>query len=950
MTPRQKDTTSNTFGLGIRARLFALILLACVPPAGLMLYSAVETRQIAIENAKIDLREMVQLTANDLERMIRGAEQLLLVLAQVPAVRQPDQAACSRLFADLVKEYKRYTTFSTITRSGDVICTGLPSAGAVNLKDRDYFEAVMKTGRPARGRPILGRITNRPALPVAHPLTDSSGAVSGVVVAGLDLGRYAESVAQAAVLHPGFIIGIRDAEGRVLFRHPEPDKWIGKVFPEAPITQIILANKTGGPAEVAGVDGVVRVYAFSPLPLAEGANFWLVVGVAKDELLQEINQAFSRNLWLLGIAALVALIAAWVLAELIIRRRVNTLVQAAQRIGQGDYGARIGGPYRYGELGSLAKSFDEMATAMQRHVDEITQAEVQLRRLNRALKTLSECNQALVRALNESHLLAEICQNFVTLGGYKLAWVGYAEQDKAKSVRPVAQAGFEEGHLDTLHITWADTARGQGPTGTAIRIGMPVINNDILTNPAFAAWKEAALKRGYASSIALPLVSEGRVFGALKIYAGAPDAFHEEEVALLTELANDLAYGVNNLRARAERERAEEALRDREEKFRQISASARDAVILMNNEGQIAFWNPAAERIFGYTAREAVGRELHETIVPEQYRDAHVRGVKQFCETGTGPYIGKVTELQARRRDGSEFPIELSISAMQLGGKWHAAAMLQDITERKRAEEEIHKLNADLEQRVVERTRQLEATNKELESFSYSVSHDLRAPLRAIDGYSQMMQEDYAEKLDDEGRRLFGVIRESSRKMGALIDDLLAFSRLGRETMASAEFDMEQLVDEVAATLQAGDPARRPVITRKHLPQAWGDRALLRQVWINLLSNAAKFTGAKEQPVIEVNGDTDGGENVYCVKDNGVGFDMQYYDKLFGVFQRLHSNDEFPGTGVGLAIVQRIVTRHGGRVWAESKLNEGARFVFALPGPSISLKRESTPPPKFSGL
>jgi PAS domain S-box-containing protein len=250
-----------------------------------------------------------------------------------------------------------------------------------------------------------------------------------------------------------------------------------------------------------------------------------------------------------------------------------------------------------------------------------------------------------------------------------------------------------------------------------------------------------------------------------------------------------------------------------------------------------------------------------------------------------------------------------------------------DITERKRAEEKITQLNADLERRAA----QLEISNKELEGFSYSVSHDLRSPLRAVDGYSQMLEEDYGGKLDDEGRRLLGVIRRSSQKMGVLIDDLLAFSHLGRKSISAVKTDMNALVNEVVEELgpAAGDIASHCEIGT--LPDAWCDRALLRQVWVNLLSNALKYSGNRNPPAIRVAGHNGGAENVYSVSDNGAGFDMQYYDKLFGVFQRLHSEEEFAGTGVGLAIVQRVVTRHGGRVWAEGKVDAGATFYFALP-------------------
>jgi len=225
---------------------------------------------------------------------------------------------------------------------------------------------------------------------------------------------------------------------------------------------------------------------------------------------------------------------------------------------------------------------------------------------------------------------------------------------------------------------------------------------------------------------------------------------------------------------------------------------------------------------------------------------------------------------------------------------------------------------------------ELEEKNRELESFSYSVSHDLRAPLRAIIGFSRILEEGYGEKLDDEGRRLLKVVRENSQKMGELIDDLLELSRLGRKPLSTAEIDMKRMADEVFRTVSA-DGWQSHQLALGSLPPAPGDPTLLRQAWANLLGNAIKFSSKCERPVIEVSGQEIGAELVYCVKDNGAGFDMRYYDKLFGVFQRLHGEDEFAGTGVGLAIVHRVISRHGGRVWAEGREGEGAAFYFSLP-------------------
>jgi PAS domain S-box-containing protein len=262
----------------------------------------------------------------------------------------------------------------------------------------------------------------------------------------------------------------------------------------------------------------------------------------------------------------------------------------------------------------------------------------------------------------------------------------------------------------------------------------------------------------------------------------------------------------------------------------------------------------------------------------------------------------------------------------------------RDITERKKdradleaAKAKIELMNQELEHRVQERTAQLHSTIQELEAFSYSVSHDLRAPLRAIDGFSKLLFEDYYSQLNPEGRRIIDVIRNSTVRMGHLIDGLLAFSRLGRQAMGSSEIDMAELARDAFIEANATDPGRKIEFKIADLPPAIGDRILMRQVFINLFSNALKFTRDRNPAVIEAGWKPEGNENVFYVRDNGVGFDMRYVGKIFGVFQRLHGVDEFEGTGLGLAIVQRIVHRHGGRVWAEGAIGEGATIYFTLP-------------------
>lgn len=378
----------------------------------------------------------------------------------------------------------------------------------------------------------------------------------------------------------------------------------------------------------------------------------------------------------------------------------------------------------------------------------------------------------------------------------------------------------------------------------------------------------------------------------------------------------------------SERKRAEAALRESEERFRSLYENSTIGMYRTTPEGRILMANPSLVRMLGYEDfNDLAQRDLGKNGFDDGF--TRIDFLSQIEKNGQ--IIGQ--ESAWKRRDGSTVFIRESSKAIRdaSGKTIFFEGTVEDVSARHLAEEEIGKLNAELEQRVQQRTAQLETANKELEAFSYSVSHDLRAPLRAIDGFSRIVLEEYAPKLDDEGRRLLEVIIGNTRKMGQLIDDLLAFSRLSRQQMAFALVNLAALADDAFSELKSAEKGRRIEFKINALPAAHGDRSMLRHVLINLLSNALKFTRPRAIARIEIGDRAAIGETIYYVKDNGVGFDMEYAHKLFGVFQRLHGSDEFEGTGVGLAIAQRIVLRHGGRIWAESGKGGGATFYFSLP-------------------
>jgi PAS domain S-box-containing protein len=375
-----------------------------------------------------------------------------------------------------------------------------------------------------------------------------------------------------------------------------------------------------------------------------------------------------------------------------------------------------------------------------------------------------------------------------------------------------------------------------------------------------------------------------------------------------------------------QRRRAEEALRESEERYRLLAEAAHDMIYIINREGNVDYANSFATQQFGRLPGEIIGRPHAELFLSDD-AERQQANLRQVLEAGQPLYVENLTQFPNRRIWLGTWLVPIKDEAGQVKS---ILGVSRDITKRKQAEEEIQRLNAELEQRVVERTAQLEAANKELEAFSYSVSHDLRAPLRAVDGFSRILVEDYAPQLPPDAARHLKTIRENSQQMGHLIDDLLAFSRLSRQALNKQAVTTADLVHQVLADLRAEQEGRHVEISMGDLPPCQADSGLLRQVWMNLLSNALKYTRKCEVARIEIGWQEQDGESVYFVRDNGTGFDMQYAGKLFGVFQRLHRSEEYEGTGVGLAIVQRIIHRHGGRVWAEAEPDRGATFYFTI--------------------
>lgn len=372
--------------------------------------------------------------------------------------------------------------------------------------------------------------------------------------------------------------------------------------------------------------------------------------------------------------------------------------------------------------------------------------------------------------------------------------------------------------------------------------------------------------------------------------------------------------------------------RKQQEEIRALLAaiidSSSDAIIGKDPTGRVVSWNAGAEHMFGYTAEEMLGESILRICSPDRQEEEQ-KVLERARQGETREY-----ETVRIRKDGRPVSISLTVSPIRVEGGQIVglSSIARDITDRKEAERQILRLNAELERRVQARTAELTAANNELEAFTYSVAHDLRAPLRHIDAFTRILAEDFSAQLPPEAKRYLEIVRKGSQNMSRLVDDLLNLARVGRQELKREATPLNEIVEQVIADLK-GEIGKRQVEWHVEcLPTVDGDPGLLKQVFANLLSNAVKYTRPRNKAVIEVGQRRMNGNSAIYVRDNGVGFSMNYADKLFGVFQRLHRSEEFEGTGVGLAIVERVIRRHGGRVWAESELDQGATFYFTLNG------------------
>ena len=606
-----------------------------------------------------------------------------------------------------------------------------------------------------------------------------------------------------------------------------------------------------------------------------------------------------------------------------LEQRVNEIQVVNKALGE----SRVAALNLMDDAVEARKQAEHTSIDLARVAEERRLAVDAFRKVNRTLKALSASSKALSHAGEEKDYLREICRIVQEDCGHAMVWIGFAGDDEKKSVTPAAYAGFEEGYLDTLQLTWADAERGRGPTGTAIRTGKAVECKDMLTDPAFAPWREEALKRAYACSIALPLFTmvHDRAFGAITIYGREPNSFSEDEVKLLSELASDLALGIQTIRLRAAHARAEEAIHESEVRYRSLFNGMTEGFalheIICDDKGEPFDYryldvNKAFERLTGLARGDVV--EKTYTAMPKLLGEDPKRVAIYGRVALTGEPVRFETFSPALK---THFEIySYRPAPMQF------AVILSDITEQVENRKKIDELNTFLKRRAAE----LSSSYTELQTLTQLLSHDLRVPLRVVSGYSHLLLKEYRDKIDASGNKYITLLDKGVQQVNTLLDNMLLLSGISRKQMWLQRVNLSVLAKEVAEDLQRSQPDRKAEIIIQDNVLEWADQGFMKQVLQNLLENAWEFTHSRERPRIEFGTIAGQSPQVCFVRDNGIGFDPQDAQKLFTPFRRLAPDNDFAAPGAGLAIVERIIQRHGGKVWAEGEKDKGAVFYFKL--------------------
>ncbi|GFO69241.1 hypothetical protein GMLC_28200 [Geomonas limicola] len=736
----------------------------------------------------------------------------------------------------------------------------------VSVADRRYFRNALASGQFSSGEYIVSRMAGRPTLNLCYPYQDATGTLLGALTIAFDLDRLAHAVPQPQGDSCRYVL--LDHRGVVLARSYPPEGKLGTSDPPGALARM-QGTEDQGFFIATGADHAERAFSYRRLTLKGESRPYLYVrtGVPVATTLAQVNAMLGRNLILFISSLTCALGVAWLIGKHSIVNRVAVLRAASQRLADGDLKVRVSNLLVGGDLGQLGRSFDEMAQQLEARERERDLAEQAQRRSENRYRSLFENSLFGMVAVGPDNRFVRVNDTFCQLLGY--------------------QADELVGVMDFLQVTHPDDLPLSQQMHSAMVCGEV---------PRYTLEKRYLTKGG--------------------------DVVHV--VLFVERIPSEPGHWDGNTACILD-------ITERKENQERMRLFFERQVVGMAITGPDKRWlqtNARLQHLLGYSAQELSEKSWEDLTHPDDLEKSR----EYFDLMLTGEIDEYVIEKRYLRRDGSTLFFIMSIGCVRRydGSVDYVLALYDDITDRTRAEQEILLLQSCLEQRVQERTAQLERAVAEQEAFSYSVSHDLRSPLRHINSYLALLQEESGQQLPEAALDFLRRSRQASIKMGHLIDDLLELSRVSRSKLVKQTVNLSALAADITASLRESDPARRVEVEITPGIKALGDKILLGQVLENLLGNAWKYTARREGARLSFGTTLTGSGRTFYVRDNGAGFDMAYRDKLFGAFQRLHG-EEYEGTGIGLATVKRIIDRHGGEVWAEAAPEAGATFYFTLP-------------------
>lgn len=852
-----------------------LMVLALLPLVVLELHTAAEQEKRAGENARAEALRLARLCASNQQSLIDSVHQLLTVLARADIIQQQSESKTQALFEKLLNENPLFAIVGVLDAKGNLVSSAPAAKRPTNNSDRPFFKRAVESRAFSIGDFTVGRLTNKPTLHLALPIFSESGEVRGVVYVGLDL-RAMSEFGTRVTLPPGGTIAMVDDDDVFLIRYPDPDKWVGKKGALGEFHATMHPNSPEATTVAPGPDGVERFYAINRLEAPGIGSLFVSIGISKKEAFAPFRAQLRRQMLMMGEIAALAIAAAWMLGSNAIVRPTRQLVGVARALSTGHLDVRSS--LQGGEFGEIGMAFNQMAEALSRQIAELNAAQEEL------LYAHNELEARVEERTRELHLARERLVDAIE--NLNAGFVMFGPDERLV----ICNQTFRE-----MFSICADV------------IQPGVLFEDILNE---------LVRRG------------GHIDGVADMHKWIVDrlaAFRQANHRQFDQKFNGRWMRVSDHRMRdggvvslrtdvTNLKEIQETLILRD---RAIAAVVSGVVVTDPSlpDNPIVDVNPAFERITGYSKAEAVGRNCRFLQGPETQPE-----VKEVLHDAIQQGQDCHAVIKNYRKNGSLFWNEVKITPLRddTGKIIHFVGVSTDVTERVEAQNALDRVLAELHR-----------SNQELEQFAYMVSHDLQEPLRMVASYTQLLARRYKDKLDVPAQEFIDYAVEGALRMQSFIQDLLQYSRVGTHGRPFERLKVAQVVQRALENLRFAIEEKQAQIVCGEMPELDADPVQLGQLFQNLVGNALKFSGT-DLPKIAIDAMRRPHEWEFVVSDNGIGIDPKDAERIFVIFQRLHTRQEYSGTGIGLAICKRIVERHGGRIWVDSEPGKGAAFHFTI--------------------